>query len=109
MRACIPGWCEQLEQISKINDREIKETAVMSDSTRQKIIASSSERGKARQAEVREKYITALRSLGTATSRQLSDALGVTQAAVKTRMLELRRLGLVRDLGSIKQRIYEAV
>ena len=79
-------------------ERDRNAPAIMSDYVRQKLAASSYERGQAR-----------LRSLGRATSRQLSDALGVTQAAVKTRMLELRRLGLVRDLGSIKQRIYEAV
>lgn len=114
MSACIPSLREQIEQISELAsviayERDRNAPAIMPDYVRQKIAASSSERGQARQAAVRERYMTALRSLGTATSRQLSDALGVTQAAVKTRMLELRRLGLVRDLGSIKQRIYEAV
>ncbi len=114
MSACIPSLREQIEQAAVLAsgiayERDSKAPSVMTDYVRQKIAASSSERGQARQAEVRERYMSALRSLGTATSLQLSDALGVTQSAVKTRMLELRRLGLVRDLGSIKQRIYEAV
>ena len=114
MSACIPSLREQIEQAAALAsgiayERDRNAPAVMTDYVRQKIAASSSERGRVLQAEVRERYMTALRYLGKATSRQLSDALGVTQAAVKTRMLELRRLGLVRDLGSIKQRIYEAV
>jgi predicted HTH transcriptional regulator len=114
MTAGIPSLREQIEQASALAigiayERDSKAPAVMSEHVRQKIAASSSERGQARQAEVRERYMTALRSLGKATSRQLSDALGVTHSAAKKRMLELRRLGLVRDLGSIKQRIYEEV
>ena len=114
MTAGIPNLREQIEQAAALAigiayERDSRSPAIMSDYVRQKIAASSSERGQARQAEVRERYMTALRSLGKATSRQLSDALGVSQAAVKTRMLELRQIGLVRDLGSIKQRIYEAV
>ena len=114
MTSAIPSLREQIEQAAALAsgiayERDRNAPAIMSDCVRQKIASSSSERGQARQAEVRERYMTALRSLGTATSRQLSDALGVTQSAVKTRMLELRRLGLVRDIGSIKQRIYEAV
>lgn len=112
MSQALPGLREQIEQAAALasgiaDERDSKAPAFMTDDTRRKISESSSERGMVRQAEVRERYMSALRSLGTATSRQLSDALGVTQAAVKTRMLELRRLGLVRDLGSIKQRIYE--
>ena len=114
MSAGIPSLREQIEQAAALAsgiayERDRNAPAIMSDCVRQKIASSSSERGQARQAEVRERYMTALRSLGTATSRQLSDALGVTQSAVKTRMLKLRRLGLVRDIGSIKQRIYEEV
>ena len=114
MSAGIPSIREQIEQAAVLAsglayERDRNAPAIMPDYVRQKLAASSYERGQARQAEARERYMTALRSLGRATSRQLSDALGVTQAAVKTRMLELRRLGLVRDLGSIKQRIYEAV
>lgn len=110
MSACIPSLREQIEQAAALAssiayERDRNAPAVMTDYVRQKIAASSSERGQVRQA----RYLTALRSLGTATSRQLADVLGVTQAAVRTRTLELRRLGLVRDLGSIKQRIYEAV
>lgn len=114
MSQALPGLREQIEQAAALAsgiaaERDSKSAAFMTDDVRRKISESSSERGMVRQAEVRERYIAALRSLGTATSRQLADKLGVSQAAVKTRMLELRQIGLVRDLGSIKQRIYEAV
>lgn len=114
MSQALPGLREQIEQAAALAsgiaaERDSKSAAFMTDDVRRKISESSSERGKARQAEVRERYMAALRSLGTATSRQLADKLGVSQVAVKTRMLELRQIGLVRDLGSIKQRIYEVV
>ena len=114
MTAGIPNLREQIERAAALAsgiayERDSKAPVVMSDYVRQRISESSSERGKAKQLVVREWYMSELRRRGPSTSRQLSDALGVTQAAVKTRMLELRRLGLVRDLGSIKKRIYEAV
>lgn len=55
------------------------------------------------------KYMSVLRKLGKATIRQLADELAVSPTSVKARMIELKKLGLVRDLGSVKLRIYEEV
>lgn len=111
--AAIPSIRQQIEQLSTLASKASAESSsrrgVISDETRRLISESSSERGRRLQLETREQYMATLRRLGQATSRQLADALGVSQAAVKTRMLELLRMGLVRDLGGIKKRIYEAV
>lgn len=110
----LPGLREQIEQIVALAEqlqaeRDRRMGGIFTADARAKIATSSAMLGQARSLEVRERYLSLLRKLGPSTSRRISENLGISKAAVKTRMVELRKLGLVRDLGSEKLRIYEVV
>ena len=112
--AALPGLREQIEQLVALAEqmsaeRDRRMGGIFTDEARAKIASSSARLGQARSLEVRERYLALLRKLGPSTCRRISENLGISQSAVKTRMVELRKLGLVRDLGSEKLRIYEVV
>ena len=62
--------------------------------------------GKTRSLEVREALPGAASQAGPSTNRRISENLGISQAAVKTGMIELRARAGARQ-AAIKQRIYE--
>ncbi len=108
--AAIPSLREQIEQLAMCASKSLAtDTATLTDEGRRRISVASSERGRKTRERVIAQYMAALRKLGKATIRQLADELAVSPASVKSRMIELRQLGMVRDLGSVKLRIYEAV
>ena len=108
--AAVPLIRAQIEQIAIVSSRSLGTgTATLTDEGRRRISVASSERGRKTQERVMAQYIAALRKLGKSTIRQLADELDVSPTSVKARIIELKKLGLVRDLGSVNLRIYEAV
>jgi len=108
--AAIPSLRDQIEQLAMCASRTLATgTATLTEEGRRRISAASSDRGRKTKDMAMAQYMSVLRKLGKATVRQLADELDVSPTSVKARMIELKKLGLVRDLGSVKLRIYEAV
>jgi len=76
---------------------------------KQKMRSGTTRIAKLRQQEAHSRYLAVIKDTGGQTSQQVADRLKVTQSAARAQLKGMHKLGLVRDVGTPTQHIWEAV